>query len=117
MATFKVLDELMEITGSTKLHKRMRFWFVQEIAEEEGLLKCLRERCDDLRRKSVRRRVLIHEMEALGDREVVVDSLEYLKQTHARETAKLAGLADVMAETLAGIHEKEGHVARLDLND
>ncbi|GKB42649.1 hypothetical protein Tco_0887591 [Tanacetum coccineum] len=48
---------------------------------------------------------------------VVIDSLESLKQTYARETAKLAGLTDVMAETLAGIHEKEGHVARLDLND
>ncbi|GJU57300.1 hypothetical protein Tco_1235066 [Tanacetum coccineum] len=111
MATFEVLDELIEITGSTELHKRMRFLFVQEIAEE-GLLKFLRNHCDDLRRKSVRRRVLIREMEALGDRGVAVDSLECLKQTHARETAKLAALTDAMAETLAGIHEKEGHVAR-----
>ncbi|GJT60131.1 putative reverse transcriptase domain-containing protein [Tanacetum coccineum] len=88
-----------------------------QIAEEEGLLKFLRDRCDDLGRKSARRRVLIREMEALGEREVAVDSLEYLKQTHARETAKLAALIDAMAETLAGIHEKEGHVARMDLND
>nr|GEV79039.1 hypothetical protein [Tanacetum cinerariifolium] len=64
MATFEVLDELMEIIGSTELHKRMRFWFVQEIAEEEGLLKFLHDRCDDLRRKHARRCVLIHEMEA-----------------------------------------------------
>ncbi|GJR17036.1 hypothetical protein Tco_0965563 [Tanacetum coccineum] len=87
MATFEVLDELMDITGSTNLHKRMRFWFVQEIAEEEGLLKFLRDRCDDLRRKNVRHRVLIHEMEALGEHGVAVDSLESLKQTHARETS------------------------------
>ncbi|GJU46867.1 hypothetical protein Tco_1204133 [Tanacetum coccineum] len=109
MATFEVSDELMEITGSTELRKRMRFWFVQEIAEEEGLLKYLCDRCDDLRRKSVRRCVLIREMEALGECGVAVDSLDCLKQTHARETAKLAGLTNVMAETLAGIHEKEGH--------
>nr|GEX12781.1 hypothetical protein [Tanacetum cinerariifolium] len=75
MATFEVLDELIEITGSTELHKRMRFWFVQEIAEEEGLLKFLHDRCDDLRRKNVRRCVLIREMEALGERGVAVDSL------------------------------------------
>ncbi|GKD31627.1 hypothetical protein Tco_1242405 [Tanacetum coccineum] len=117
MATFDVLDELIEITGSTELHKRMRFWFVQEIAEEEVLLKFLPRRCDNLRRKSARRRVLIREMEALGDHGVDFDSLECLKQTHTRETAKLVGLTDVMAETLAGIHENEGHVARLDLND
>nr|GEZ25609.1 hypothetical protein [Tanacetum cinerariifolium] len=67
-----------------------RFWFVQEIVEEEGLLKFLRDRCDYLRRKSARRHVLIFEMEALGERRVAVDSLECLKQTHAREIAKLA---------------------------
>ncbi|GJT14135.1 hypothetical protein Tco_0861177 [Tanacetum coccineum] len=117
MATFEVLDELMDITGSTELHERMRFWFVQEIAEEEGLLKFIRDRCDDLRRKNARRCVLIREMEALGEREVAVDSLESLKQTHARETAKLAALTDAIAESLAGIHEKERHVAKLNLND
>ncbi|GJX55085.1 hypothetical protein Tco_0284982 [Tanacetum coccineum] len=117
MVTYKVLDELMKITGSTELHKRMRFWFMQEIVEEECLLKFLRDRCDDVRRKNVRRRVLIREMEALGERGVAVDSLESLKQTHARETAKLAALTDAIAESLAGIHEKERHVAKLDLND
>ncbi|GJU77761.1 hypothetical protein Tco_1274831 [Tanacetum coccineum] len=116
MATFEVLDELMEITGSTELHKRMRFWFVQEIAGER-LLKFLRDRCDDLRRKNARRRVLIPDIEALGKRGVAVDSLESLKQTHARETAKLASLTDAIAESLVGIHEKERHVAKMDLND
>ncbi|GJX31608.1 hypothetical protein Tco_0241463 [Tanacetum coccineum] len=117
MATFEVSDELMKITGSTKLHKRMWFWFVQEIAKEEGLLKFLRDHCDDLRRKNVRRRVLIREMEALGEHGVVVDSLESLKQTHAREIAKLVALTDSIVESLAGIHEKERHVAKIDLND
>nr|GEZ60455.1 hypothetical protein [Tanacetum cinerariifolium] len=117
MATFEVLDELMEITGSTELHKHMRFWFVQEIAEEEGLLKFLLDRCDDFRRKNVRRRVLIREMEALGEREVAIDSLWSLKQTHSRETAKLAALTYTIAKSLAGIHEKERHVTKLDLND
>nr|GEW18926.1 hypothetical protein [Tanacetum cinerariifolium] len=107
----------MEITGSTKLHKHMRFWFVQDITEEAGLLKFLHDCCDDLRRKSVMCRVLIREMEALGDRGVTVHSLECLKQTHSRETANLAGLTNVMVETLAGIYEKEGHVVSMDLND
>nr|GEX11216.1 hypothetical protein [Tanacetum cinerariifolium] len=95
----------------------MRFWFVQEIAKEEGLLKFLRDRCDDLRRKNARRRVLIRKTKDLGERRVAVDSLESLKQTHARKTAKLAALTDAIAESLAGIHEKERHVAKLDLND
>ncbi|GKE01708.1 hypothetical protein Tco_1389691 [Tanacetum coccineum] len=76
---YGVLDELMEITDSTELHKHMRFWFVQKIAEEEEFLKFLRDRCDDLRRKNARCRVLIGEMEASGAHGVAVDSLECLK--------------------------------------
>nr|GEW77067.1 zinc finger, CCHC-type [Tanacetum cinerariifolium] len=114
VATFDVLDELMEITGSTELHKRMWFWFVQEIAKEQGLLKFLCERYDDLRRKSTRRRVLIREIDAVGDHRVAFDYLESLKKTHARETAKLAGLTYVMAENLAGIHKKESHVTSIE---
>ncbi|GJW84017.1 hypothetical protein Tco_0157162 [Tanacetum coccineum] len=79
MATFEVLDELMEITGSIELHKRMRFWFCNRLPKKKNV-------------------------------GVAVDSLESLKQTHARETAKLAALIDAIAESLAGIHEKELHV-------
>ncbi|GJZ04641.1 hypothetical protein Tco_0537916 [Tanacetum coccineum] len=107
MATFEVLDELMEITSSTVLHKRMRFWFVQEIAEEEGFPKFLRDHCDDLRRRNARRRLLIGEMEALGAREVAVDCLDCLKQTQAREIDKFSALTEVLFETRASIHEKE----------
>ncbi|GJS80281.1 hypothetical protein Tco_0730162 [Tanacetum coccineum] len=80
-----------------------------EIAEEEGLLNFLRDRCHDLRRKNARRRMLIREMEALGERGVAVDSLESLKQTHARETAKLAALTDTIAESLAGTDKSKNH--------
>nr|GEU97777.1 hypothetical protein [Tanacetum cinerariifolium] len=85
----KVLDELIEITDSTELHKRMR----------------------------ARRRVLIGEMEALRDPGVAVDSSDSLKQTQARGTTKLAAFTKVLAETKDGIHEKEGHMAKMDLND
>ncbi|GJT94890.1 hypothetical protein Tco_1090408 [Tanacetum coccineum] len=86
----------MEITGSTELHKHMRFCFVQEIAKEEGFLKFLHDRYDDLRRRSAKRHVLIGEIEDLGARGVAVDCL---KQTQARETDKLDALRDVLVET------------------
>ncbi|GJZ68134.1 hypothetical protein Tco_0631374 [Tanacetum coccineum] len=117
MNTFEVMDELREITDSMELHKRMRFWFVQEISEEEGFLNFLRDRYDDLRRCNARRRVLIGEMEALGAHVVAVDSLYCLKQTHAKETDKLATLTEVLVETQASIYEKEGHVVKMDSND
>ncbi|GKC42326.1 hypothetical protein Tco_1060048, partial [Tanacetum coccineum] len=91
--------------------------FVHEIAEEEGLLKVIRDCCGGLRRKNARRRVLIRKNEALGERGVAVDSLECLKKTHDRETAKFAALTNAIAEALAGIHEKKRRVARMDIND
>ncbi|GJT38150.1 hypothetical protein Tco_0938015 [Tanacetum coccineum] len=75
----------MDITGCTELHKRMRFWFMQEIVKQEGFLRFIRDRCDDMRRRSARRRVLIGEMEDLGAHGVAVDSLDCLKQTQAKE--------------------------------
>nr|GEV13618.1 hypothetical protein [Tanacetum cinerariifolium] len=98
-------------------HEKERHQRNESIAEEEGLLKFLRNRCDDLRRKNARCRVLIHEMEALKERRVAVDSLESLKQTHARETAKLAALTGAIAESLAGYHEKERHVKEYQEKD
>nr|GEW06030.1 hypothetical protein [Tanacetum cinerariifolium] len=62
-------------------------------------------------------RVLIGEMEALGARGVAIDYLDCLKQTRAGETNKLAALTKVLVETQASIHEKEGHVTKMDLND
>nr|GFA16320.1 replication protein A 70 kDa DNA-binding subunit B [Tanacetum cinerariifolium] len=72
MAIFEVLDELMEITGST-----------------------------ELARKSARRRVLIREMEALGERGMAVDSLECFSTNSRKKTAKLTALTDAMTKTLA----------------
>nr|GEW73089.1 hypothetical protein [Tanacetum cinerariifolium] len=100
-----------------KLFKNYSKEFGQEIAEEEGLLKFLNDRCDDLRRKNDRRRVLIRKMEALEEPGVAVDSLETLKETHARETTKLSALKYAIAESLAGNHENERHVVKLGLND
>ncbi|GJT33428.1 hypothetical protein Tco_0923847 [Tanacetum coccineum] len=68
-------------------------------------------------RRSARCRVLISEMEDLGAREVAVDCLDCMKKTQVRETDKLADLTEVLVETQAGIHQKEGHVAKIDLND
>ncbi|GJZ88895.1 hypothetical protein Tco_0660677 [Tanacetum coccineum] len=70
-----------------------------------------------LEEEIAKRRVLIREMGALGERGVAANSLECLKQTHARETAKLVALTDATAESLVDIHEKERHVAKMDLND
>ncbi|GKD15823.1 hypothetical protein Tco_1204981 [Tanacetum coccineum] len=110
MEAFEVLDELIKITSSMELHKHMQVWLVQEIVEEERSTNFLHDQCDDLRRRITKLRMLISEMEALGARWVAVDCLECLRETQAREIDKLATLTEVLVETQASIHEKEGHV-------
>ncbi|GJU44078.1 hypothetical protein Tco_1201344 [Tanacetum coccineum] len=117
MEAFEVLDELIKITSSMELHKHMQVWLVQEIVEEERSTNFLHDQCDDLRRRITKLRMLISEMEALGARWVAVDCLECLRETQAREIDKLATLTEVLVETQASIHEKEGHVVIMDLND
>nr|GEU60213.1 hypothetical protein [Tanacetum cinerariifolium] len=95
----------------------MRFWCVQDTIKEEGFANFLHDRCDDLRRRITKLRMLIGKMEDLGACGVAIDCLKCLIQTQARETNKLAALTEVLVVTQASIHEKEGHVARMNLND
>nr|GEV94426.1 hypothetical protein [Tanacetum cinerariifolium] len=76
------------------------------ISEEEGFLIFLRDRCDDLRMRNARRRVLIGKMEALEARGVVVDSLDCLKQ-HSLEEMSHAWFKD-SAEFIKGLDAQDG---------
>ncbi|GJZ55313.1 hypothetical protein Tco_0610506 [Tanacetum coccineum] len=93
MANFKVLDELKDVSGSTELHKAMRFWRISKHS------------------------VLMFELEAIGAGGVRGDCLDYLKETHARETNRHVALTNILIKSRAGIHEKEAHPLFGSLND
>ncbi|GKB20167.1 hypothetical protein Tco_0854090 [Tanacetum coccineum] len=108
MATFEILDELMEVVDSSCLNDRMRVWFVQVLAEEEAFAGFLRDLCDGLRKSISKSQQLIAELEVLGERGDDVASLDLLREYVAMDSAKLAGLEQMLAGAHVGIRSKEG---------
>lgn len=80
------MNELMEVAGSSLLHEGMGLWFEQEAVEEEPFSKLIRGYIGHLKRLIIKRRELIAENEALGERGVVLDSMDALKETQAKQT-------------------------------
>ena len=55
MEEFPLLDELMEVAGSHRLHDRMGLWFMQEDAEEGAFAKIIHATIDYLKRMIFKR--------------------------------------------------------------
>ncbi|GJU41482.1 hypothetical protein Tco_1194439 [Tanacetum coccineum] len=82
------LTELMELSVETKIPKFMKFFFMQQIAEEKSFANLLRNQANDVRRRLTK-----------------------------RENDKLSSLTQLLDEVKDGIHEKERHVDIMDLAD
>nr|GEY37749.1 hypothetical protein [Tanacetum cinerariifolium] len=96
--------------------KSLKQTHARETAKLAALIDAIDESLAGIHEKELNRacrvkviRILAGQWEALGECWVAMDSLKSLKQTHARETAKIAALIDAIDESLAGIHEKERH--------
>ena len=59
MAEFPLLDELMEVDGSHRLHDHKGLWFEQEAVEEGVFPKLIHAAIDHLKRMIIKRRELI----------------------------------------------------------
>ncbi|GKD46958.1 hypothetical protein Tco_1271603 [Tanacetum coccineum] len=117
MGTFEILDELMKVVDSSRLNERMRVWFVQAVAEEEVFARFLRDRCAGLRKSISKSQQLIAELEALGERGDALTSLELMREVVGRDSAKLAGLEQMLVGAHVGIRMKEGYVAKMNEDD
>ena len=114
MAQFQILDDLMKISGSSKLHDCMRVWFVQQSHEDSFCAKLIHACCEHLRRVMAKNRVMIADMEALGHRGLALDSLDALKKTQERHRALLELLVDLCAQAKAGVREEEGNAMKMN---
>nr|GEW78357.1 hypothetical protein [Tanacetum cinerariifolium] len=117
MGTFEILDELMEVVDSSRLNDRMRVWFVQVIAEEEAFARFLCDRCAGLRKNISKSQQLIVKFEALGEREDALTCLDLMREVVRRDSAKLAGLEQMLVGAHVGIRMKEGCVAKMNEED
>ena len=114
---FPMLNELMQLADSPRLHDRMSLWFGQEAVEAGFFKNLIRAAIDHLKRMIPKRRELIQENEALGPRGVALDSLESLRKTQAIEIDLLASLIKVYGQADANIRMQEGFVQKMAENN
>ena len=114
---FPILNELMELADSPRLHDRMSLWFGQEGVEAGFFKNLIRAAIDHLKRMIPKRRELIEENEALGPRGVALDSAEFLKKTQDIEIDLLATLIKVYGQADANIRMQEAFVKKMAENN
>ncbi|PWA77087.1 hypothetical protein CTI12_AA229780 [Artemisia annua] len=73
--------------------------------------------CQHLRRVMNKHRIMMVDMEALGDRGVAVDSLEALRKTYNRHKAMLEIMTDLLAQARSGVSEEEGNAVKMNENN
>ena len=117
MAQFQLLDHLMNLSGSTNLHDKMRLWFVQQATEDSSFSNLLFVCCQHLRRVMNKNHIMMVDMEALGDRGVAVNCLEALRKTQSRHRAMLELLEDLLGQAQAGVHEEESNAVKMNENN
>ncbi|PWA36694.1 hypothetical protein CTI12_AA597250 [Artemisia annua] len=117
MAQFQLLDHLMDLSGSTNLHDKMRLWFVQQATECTAFANLLFVCCQHLRRVMNKNRIMMVDMESLGNRGVAEDCLEALRKTQDRHKSMLALLEGLLGQAHAGVHEEESNAIKMNENN
>nr|GEV07744.1 hypothetical protein [Tanacetum cinerariifolium] len=91
----------------------MKFFFLQQIAENRRFLNLMRDEAQIARSFIAQLTVLIAELEAMGDVDEVFDTLMCLRDDMRDENSKLMGLNDAIAEVEEKIAMKE-HVKTME---
>ena len=114
MANFELLENLMNISGSSELHDFMRLWFVQQSCEEDAFSKLLFDCCHHLRRVMAINHTMILNMEALGARGVALDSLDALRKTQERHRVLLEKLNNLFNQEKVDVCEEESNDKKMN---
>ncbi|PWA66900.1 glycoside hydrolase, family 79 [Artemisia annua] len=70
-----------------------------------------------LRRVMNKHRIMMVDIEALGNRGVAVDSLEALRKTYNRHKSMLEIMTDLLAQARSGVREEEGNAVKMNENN
>ena len=105
MADFEMVQNLMNVSGSSKLNDGMRLWFVQQGDEADALSKLIFSCCHHLRRV-IENHIMMASMEGLCDRDVAMESLVYLSKTQERHELMLKKFIVLFKQAKHGVGEK-----------
>ncbi|GJU69895.1 hypothetical protein Tco_1256154 [Tanacetum coccineum] len=105
---------LTKVFDSSRLHDKMKVVFVQARSEDESFAGLMRDLCFSLRISLSRKRRLIAELEALGERGDAFRSLDHMREIVARDSCRLGVLEQLFACTHVGMRLTDGYVADME---
>ncbi|PWA49977.1 hypothetical protein CTI12_AA469990 [Artemisia annua] len=114
MADFELLENLMNVSRSFKLHDCMCLWFVNQPCEDDAFSKLLFACCQHLRRVMAKNYTMIVNMEALGARGLALDFLDALRKTQERHCVLLEKSNNLFIQANAGVCEKESNAKKMN---
>nr|GEX52725.1 hypothetical protein [Tanacetum cinerariifolium] len=106
----RVIHDLLDFSGETFVAKSMKFFFLQQIAENRRFLNHMHNEAQIARSSIAQLTALIANLEAMGDADEVFDTLMCLRDDIRDENSKMEGLNDVIAKAEEKIAMKEEHV-------
>ncbi|GJT35733.1 hypothetical protein Tco_0926152 [Tanacetum coccineum] len=92
----------------------MKVVFVRARSEDESFAGLMRDLCFSLRISLSKKRRLVAELEALGERGDAVRSLEHTREIVAHDSVTLGDLEQLLARAHVGMSLKDGYVADME---
>nr|GEV56346.1 hypothetical protein [Tanacetum cinerariifolium] len=113
MAALYILDKLSEAVGSAILKDKMKVVFSQAWESDQDFIDVLCDLCSALRVSIMKDQRLVAELEALGQRADTLKPLEYMRETVARDSARVGVLEQLLVGAHVGMNLKAGYVAAM----
>nr|GEW01345.1 ribonuclease H-like domain-containing protein [Tanacetum cinerariifolium] len=110
-----VLDEIIALSGETKIPKVMKILFEQQITKEETFIEYIRDKIVNVKASLTRVRTAIHEMESKSDKGDWKYAIDCFKETKDMLELKLSRLTQLADENFDGVKELKVHSAIIDL--
>nr|GEW12398.1 hypothetical protein [Tanacetum cinerariifolium] len=104
----------LKVTESSCLSDKMKVVFVRARSEDESFAGLMCDLCFSLRISLSKKRMLVAELEALGERGDAVRSLEHMGEIVARDYMTLRDLEQLLACAHVGMSLKDGYVADME---
>nr|GEU80184.1 hypothetical protein [Tanacetum cinerariifolium] len=97
MGPFFILENLSAAVGSPRLVDKIKYVFGRSRGEDDSFAKLMHDICLALGILLSKKRRLVAELEALGEREGVTKSLEHMRDIVARDVVTLGELETLLA--------------------
>ncbi|GJX95037.1 hypothetical protein Tco_0349623 [Tanacetum coccineum] len=117
MGPFFILDKLSEVAELARLVDKMKYVFGRSRGEDESFAGLMLNLCLSLRILLSKKQRLVAELEAIGEVEGVVKSLEHMRFIVAHDAMTLGELETLLGRAQIGVSLKAGFIANMEVKD